>query len=130
MVLENIHRTQYSLLHFFLLGEQEIKVLKVKCNNDENGCGWTGELQSLDNHPTMCGYALLCCTNKCANKTEEVYAMVLRDMDNHLKHKCPNRQYQCPHCKDTGRYCEITTTHLGLTVNTLLSTTGVLLIGA
>ena len=33
-------------------------------------------------------------------------------MDNHLKHKCPNRQYQCPHCKDTGRHYEITTTHL------------------
>ena len=32
-------------------------------------------------------------------------------MDNHLKNTCPNRQYQCPHCKDTGRYCEITTTH-------------------
>jgi len=35
-----------------------------------------------------------------------------RDMDNHLKNTCPNRQYQCPHCKDTGRYCEITTNHL------------------
>jgi len=35
-----------------------------------------------------------------------------RDMDNHLKNMCPNRQYQCPHCKDIGRYFEITTTHL------------------
>ena len=34
-----------------------------------------------------------------------------RDLDQHLK-KCPNRQHQCPHCKDTGRYCDITTTHL------------------
>ena len=38
--------------------------------------------------------------------------MLRRDMDNHLKNTCPNRQYQCPHCKDTGRHCEITTTHL------------------
>ena len=35
-----------------------------------------------------------------------------RDLDHHLKNKCPNRQHQCPHCKVTGRYCDITTTHL------------------
>ena len=45
------------------------------------------------------------------NNTEKVYVL-RRDMDNHLKNTCPNRQYQCPHCKDTGRHCEITTTHL------------------
>jgi len=33
-------------------------------------------------------------------------------MDSHLKNMYPNRQYQCPHCKDTGRHWEITTTHL------------------
>jgi len=33
-------------------------------------------------------------------------------MDNHLKNTCPNRQYQCPHCKDTGKHYEMTTTHL------------------
>ena len=81
------------------------------CNNDENGCGWTGELRSLDNHLTTCGYALLRCTNKCTNNTEEVYVL-RRDMDNHLTNTCPNRQYQCPHCKDTGRHCETTTIHL------------------
>ena len=96
---------------FLLTAEQEVKALKVMCNNDENGCGWTGELRSLDNHLTSCGYALLRCTNKCTINTEEVYVL-RRDMDNHLKKRCPNRQYQCPHCKDTGRHCEITTTHL------------------
>ena len=96
---------------FFLTGEQEIKALKVKCNNDGNGCGWTGELRSLDNHLTTCGYALLRCTNKCTNNMREKY-LLRRDMDNHLKNTCPNRQYRCPHCKDTGRHREITTTHL------------------
>ena len=94
---------------FLLTGDQEIKALKVMCNN--YGCGWTGELRSLNKHLTTCGYALLPCTNKCTNNTEKVY-MFLRDMDNHLKNTCPNRQYQCPHCKETGRHCEITTTHL------------------
>ena len=91
---------------FLLTGEQEVKELKIKCDNDENGCGWTGELRSLDNHLTTCEYILLPCTNKCTK------GVLSRDLDNHLKNTCPHRQYQCPHCKDTGRHCEITTTHL------------------
>ena len=79
----------------------------VKCNNCERKCGWVGELRSLDNHLTTCEYALLRCTNEC------IYNTVLRrDLDNHLKNKCPNRQYQCPHCNTAGRHCDITTTHL------------------
>ena len=50
---------------FFSIGEQEIKSLKVMCSNYENGCGWVGELQSLDNHLTMCEYTLLHCPKKC-----------------------------------------------------------------
>ena len=87
---------------FLLAGEQEIKALQVMCSNDENGCGWTGELRSLDNHLTTCGYALLPCANKCTNNMREAY--VLRcAMDNHLQNTCPNRQYQCddlvPRCE-------------------------------
>ena len=94
-----------------IIGEQEVKSLKVKCNNCENGCGWVGELRSLDDHLTTCEYALLRCTNECMENKKEVHVL-RRDLDNHLKNKCPNRQYQCPHCKDTGRHCDITTTHL------------------
>ena len=92
-------------------GEWEIKALKVKCNNYRNGCGWVGELRSLDDHlTTSCGYVLLCCTNECMEKKKEV-RILRRDLDHHLKNKCPNRQYQCPYCKVTGRYCDITTIH-------------------
>ena len=93
-------------------GEWEIKALKVKCNNYRNGCAWVGELRSLDNHlTTWCGYILLRCTNECMENKKEL-RMLRRDLDNHLKNKCPKRQYQCPHCKVTGRYCDITTSHL------------------
>ena len=92
-------------------GEQEIKALKVKCNNYRNGCAWVGELRSLDDHlTTLCGYVLLCCTNECMENKKEV-RILRRDLDHHLKNKCPNRQYQCPYCKVTGRYCDITTIH-------------------
>ena len=87
--------------------------LRVMCSNIENGCGWMGELQSLDYHLTTCAYALLRCINECMENTKEVH--VLRhNLNHHLKSKCPNRQYQCPHCKATGRYCDITTTHLDI----------------
>ena len=92
------------------VGEQEVKSLKVMCSNSENGCGWVGELRSLDDHLTTCEYALLHCPNKCMEKKRK--KCVLRcDLDQHLTHECPNRQYQCPHCKHTGRYRNITTTH-------------------
>ena len=38
--------------------------------------------------------------------------MLRRNLDHHLENECSNRQYECPHCKATGRYCDITTTHL------------------
>ena len=93
------------------IGDREIKSLKVVCSNSESGCDWVGELRSLDDHLTTCGYELLHCPNECVENDEEVQ-MLRRDLNQHLKNKCPNRQYQCRHCKDTGKYCNITTTHL------------------
>ena len=102
---------RHTLLNFLPVGEQEIKSLKVMCSNCDSGCGWVGELRSLDDHLKMCGHALIRCTNECMENDNEL-RILRRDLDQHLKDKCPNRQHQCPHCKDTGRYCDITTTHL------------------
>jgi len=84
------------------------------CSNSENGCGWVGELRSLDNHLTMCKYTLLRCPNKCVMENNKQVRILRRDLDQHLAYKCPNRQYQCPYCKATGRYCDISTTHLDM----------------
>ena len=111
-----LHETTYCIkLSSVLLpiGEQEIKSLEVLCRNSENGCGWVGELRSLNNHLTVCEYTLLHCPNKCM-ENNKVVKILRRDLDHHLKSKCSNRQYQCPHCKVTGRYCDITTTHLDI----------------
>ena len=80
------------------------------CSNSESGCGWVGELRSLDNHLITCEYTVLCCPNECTEDNNEV-TLLRRDLDQHLKN-CPNRQYECRHCEATGRYCDITTTHL------------------
>ena len=68
-------------------------------------------MRSLDNHLKTCEYTLLRCTNECTNNTSKVYVL-RRDLDQHLNNVCPNRQFKCPHCKITERYCDITTTHL------------------
>ena len=62
-------------------------------------------MRSLDYHLTTCEFAHICCPNECTA------SILRRDEKNHLK-KCPNRQHQCPKCDATGRYCDITTTHL------------------
>ena len=81
------------------------------CTNMDNWCGWVGELQSLEYHLTTCGFTFVHCTNQCMEDKKEV-RILRRDLDQHLKNECPNRQYQCRHCATTGRYCDITTTHL------------------
>ena len=82
------------------------------CSNSENGCGWVGELRSLDDHLTTCGYAFVCCPNRCEGKKRKKW-LLCYDLDHHLNNECPNRQYQCPYCKVTKRYRYITTIHLG-----------------
>ena len=80
------------------------------CRNSDNGCDWEGELRSLDDHLTTCEYTLLRCPNRCVGKKK---SLLRCGLDQHLK-ECTNRQYQCPHCRATGRYRNITTTHLGI----------------
>ena len=89
------------------------------CTKSENGCDWVGELRSLDDHLTTCEYTFVCCPNKCVGKKKKKWlenkkevGILRRDLDHHLNNECPNRQYQCPHCKVTKRYRYITTTHL------------------
>ena len=65
-------------------------------------------MRSLEKHITNCGFALFPCPNECKK-----FIMLLRkDIEVHKKEECPRRQYECPHCRETGEYRERTTTHL------------------
>ena len=90
---------------------EDIRVLKVKCNNLENGCQWVGELRSLDQHILKCDYTPLTCTNKC-KVNGKIVTVLRKDLATHLINKCLKRQYQCPHCNKIGQYGDISTTHL------------------
>ena len=94
-----------------MTGERDIKALKVKCDNLDNGCQWVGELRSLEEHVLNCVYTLLPCTNECT-KQKEIVTVYRKDLNNHLANECPRRQYRCPKCKLVGEYKERTTVHL------------------
>ena len=88
-------------------------MLKTKCDNTFNGCEWTGELRSLEKHLLSCDFTLLPCPNQCKKDGEiHIVKLLRKDIEKHKKEECPRRQYECPHCKETGEYQERTTTHL------------------
>ena len=93
------------------IGEQDILSLTVKCDNTLNGCEWIGELRSLENHLTICGFTLLPCPNECKDGKKTV-KLLRKNIKVHKKEVCPRRRYKCPHCRESGEYQERTTTHL------------------
>ena len=98
-------------IYYHILGARNIRALKVKCSNLDNGCQWTGELGELETHLQSCDYALLPCTNECKNN-DQIVKVLREDLRNHLTNKCPRRQYKCPHCEEMGEHQERTTSHL------------------
>ena len=58
-----------------------------------------------------CGFSRVCCPNKCLDdELKEVFVM-RKDLDSHLC-ECPSREFECPHCKETGKYSVMTGYHL------------------
>ena len=91
-----------------LVGDRDIKRLKVECSNRSNGCQFVGE---LGQHDAICDFSLLPCPNKCTDQQNKITTVMKKDMEKHTM-ECPKRQYECPHCKETGEYNERTTKHL------------------
>ena len=99
-----VHCAYYSSLLF--VGERDIKALAVKCDNDERGCQWEGELRSLEDHLTACSYAIVQCPNDCDN-TE----LLRVNLGSHIQNECPKRKYECPHCHLVDRHDYMMTEH-------------------
>ena len=97
--------------HFWYLGDQEVKALRVKCHHFADGCMWIGALGSLDQHLRQCDYAHVPCPNGCVLNQQTVH-VCNKDLENHLANECSRRQYVCLHCSESGVYVERTTVHL------------------
>ena len=66
---------------------------------------------SLEDHLATCDFTLLPCPYLCKNDGE-ILQLMRKDLDKHKKEECPRRPHECPHCKESGEYKEMTTTHL------------------
>ena len=51
----------------------------------------------------VCEYSLVPCPKKCKDDNGKLKVM-RRDLQQHLKEKCPNRDYSCEHCDLKGTY--------------------------
>ena len=80
-----------------------------------------GELRHADEHLKTCDYVKLPCPNKCGDIVQRLFGEVTqflvtqffrKDLQKHLDHECPRRQYSCPHCQKTGEYRDITGKHI------------------
>jgi TNF receptor-associated factor 4 len=96
------------LLH---TGKREINALRVKCSSVERGCEWVGTVGTLEEHVATCGFTLVPCPKQCRDGTDTVKCCMKKDLDEHLKNVCPNRDHKCEHCGEKGSYATMTEGH-------------------
>ena len=90
------------LIEYFSLGNREINILCVRCSNANRGCGWVGTVGTIEKHVATCG----------KDDNHEVKCFTRKEVDEHLKNDCPNRDYECQSkCGEKGTYAYITEVH-------------------
>ena len=75
--------------------------MKVHCDNKADGCEWTGELRSLEEHLTGCDFSFVPCPNECKDDSGEIVKLQCKDLRKHKRttthlEKCPNIRVACP----------------------------------
>ncbi|XP_074632208.1 TNF receptor-associated factor 5-like [Acropora palmata] len=81
--------------------ERTILDLYVKCPHDKNGCKWTGEVRSVEEHEAHCSFIVVKCRNKGCKETP-----LLKDLKEHLTKKCLRRKEMCQYCKRRFIFCK------------------------
>lgn len=104
-----MHAVLYYIL-LFIIGRREILSLSVKCGNERRNCTWTGTVDKLSEHMALCEFSLIPCPEKCKDLNEIVLVMK-KDMDEHLRTECPNRDYVCEFCAKRDTYTKIAREH-------------------
>ena len=84
----------------------------MKCSNANRGCEWVGTVGTTEKHVTTCGFTLVPCPKQCKDGNNEVKCFARKEIDEHLKNDCPNRDYECQSkCGEKGTYAYITEVH-------------------
>ena len=89
---------------------REIRALPITCNVNKE-CEWEGTLGSLDEHLDTCDFVLVPCPKQCTEADRKVADILRKDLDEHLKKHCPNRDHKCSDCGEKGTYANITQDH-------------------
>ena len=86
--------------------DEEIGTLKIYCTNEDDGCGWQGEVKEIEQHlRTKCPYQVISC-RLCEKQ------MVRRVFNSHIQSECPKRPFVCPYCGADGIHDYLTKEHL------------------
>ena len=91
--------------------QRKVKELKVRCPENNAGCGWVGELGRLDQHVSKgseageCRFVVVACPNLCGVR------VLRRDLEGHKVNNCSKRQFVCVHCAYEATYQEIVKDH-------------------
>jgi TNF receptor-associated factor 4 len=100
-------------ISFCYAGNREVLDLIVKCENSGAGCGWLGELRALEEHKPACQCILTRCPLSCDTLLYGLKGCVpKKNLESHLGEECQERNYECPHCGEGGKYSERTGPHL------------------
>ena len=95
--------------------KRKVNDLLVRCLNKGKGCGWVGELGSLDQHLNKslpfegdCQFVTVDCPHSCGAYFQRSQFVELQE---HETSSCPNRPFACEFCGHKATYNEITGEH-------------------
>lgn len=74
-----------------LRSSRNIKRLRVICENEGNGCDWSGVLEGYESHKQECGFQEV----KCCNFPWCTQMVQKQHLTEHLDTTCPGRKEEC-----------------------------------
>ena len=72
-----------------------------------------GTVGTLEKHVATCGFTLVPCPKQCKDDNDKIKCFMQKDLEEHLKNDCPNRDHECQHCGKKSPYAFITQVHDG-----------------
>ena len=83
----------------------------MKCTNVAWNCKWVGTVGKLEKHVVTCKFNPVPCPKQCRDDSGEITLFMKKQLEEHLKVDCPNRDYTCENCGEKGTYAIITQVH-------------------
>lgn len=113
--------TEGGWFNFFILpGKREVQDLSVKCTSVDRGCEWEGNVGTLEKHVDTCEFALIPCPKLCKDENSMLVKLLRGCLNEHLENNCPERDYECEFCAESGTYSYITEIHDNLCMKKIL----------